>query len=85
MVQNRTAPLLFLYSWNVSLVDASICLVNLQFKMIPAAIISFVLHVAYVLAAPLAGPTVSLGNATFVGTTFGTTQKYLGIPFAQPP
>jgi acetylcholinesterase len=53
--------------------------------MIPAAIISFVLHAAYVLAAPLAGPSVSLGNATFVGTTFGTTEKFLGIPFAQPP
>ena len=67
------------------LVDASSCLVNLQFKMIPVAIISFILHAAYVLAAPLAGPSVSLGNATFVGTTFGTTEKYLGIPFAQPP
>jgi hypothetical protein len=85
MVQNRTTASLFLYSWDVSLVDASICLMNLQFKMIPAAIVSFVLHAAYVFAAPLAGPSVSLGNATFVGTTFGTTEKYLGIPFAQPP
>jgi len=67
------------------LVGASSCLVNLQFRMIPAAIINFVLHAAYVLAAPLAGPSVSLGNATFVGTTSGTTEKYLGIPFAQPP
>jgi len=59
--------------------------VNLQFKMIPKAIVSVVLHAVYVLAAPLAGPTVSLGSATFVGTTSGTTEKYLGIPFAQPP
>jgi len=85
MVQNRTAASLSLYSWNVSLVDASICLVNLQFKMIPTAIASFILHAAYVLAAPLAGLSVSLGNATFIGTAFGTTEKYLGIPFAQPP
>ena len=53
--------------------------------MILTAIVSFILHAACVLAAPLAGPTVSLGSATFVGTTSGTTEKYLGIPFAQPP
>jgi hypothetical protein len=67
------------------LVDASICLVNLQFKMIPKAIVGFVLHAAYVLATPLAGPMVSLGGTTFIGTTSGTTEKYLGIPFALRP
>ncbi|KIM43069.1 hypothetical protein M413DRAFT_26269 [Hebeloma cylindrosporum] len=53
--------------------------------MLSTAIFSFALHAAYVLAAPLAGPTVSLDGATFVGKTSGTTEKYLGIPFAQPP
>ncbi|KAI0671152.1 carotenoid ester lipase precursor [Trametes maxima] len=40
------------------------------------------------LAAPLdprAGPTVQLDQGTFVGTTDGTTNKFLGIPFAKAP
>ncbi|KAI0642945.1 carotenoid ester lipase precursor [Trametes meyenii] len=40
------------------------------------------------LAAPLdqrAGPTVQLDQGTFVGTIDGTTNKFLGIPFAKAP
>ncbi|KAF4617643.1 hypothetical protein D9613_005858 [Agrocybe pediades] len=42
---------------------------------------------SYAYAAPsaLSGPTVKLGDATFVGANLGTTQRFLGIPFAQPP
>ena len=32
-----------------------------------------------------AQPTVVLDNATVVGQPNGTTVKYLGLPFAQPP
>lgn len=32
-----------------------------------------------------AAPTVKLDSATFTGVTSGTTSKFLGIPFAQPP
>ncbi|KAI0322091.1 carotenoid ester lipase precursor [Amylostereum chailletii] len=44
------------------------------------------------LAAPIAAvptrrasPTIALDNGTFVGTTSGKVNKFLGIPFAQPP
>jgi len=45
------------------------------------------LAATYVYAAPstLSGPTVKLGDATFVGANLGTAQRFLGIPFAQPP
>ncbi|KAF9568773.1 carotenoid ester lipase precursor [Agrocybe pediades] len=45
------------------------------------------LAASYAYAAPsaLSGPTVKLGDATFVGANLGTTQRFLGIPFAQPP
>ena len=34
---------------------------------------------------PRGAPTVQLDQGTFIGTTDGTTNKFLGIPFAQPP
>ncbi|KAI0655443.1 carotenoid ester lipase precursor [Cubamyces menziesii] len=34
---------------------------------------------------PWGAPTVQLDQGTFIGTTDGTTNKFLGIPFAQPP
>ncbi|KAH9891908.1 carotenoid ester lipase precursor [Cubamyces lactineus] len=40
------------------------------------------------LAIPLktqSAPTVQLDQGTFIGTTDGTTNKFLGIPFAKPP
>ena len=41
-------------------------------------------------AAPLdvnkrASPTLTLDNGTFVGKVDGSTNKFLGIPFAKPP
>ncbi|CDO68162.1 hypothetical protein BN946_scf184938.g14 [Trametes cinnabarina] len=33
----------------------------------------------------LSGPSVTLDHATVMGSTDGTTDHYLGIPFAQPP
>ncbi|PPQ78726.1 hypothetical protein CVT25_010729 [Psilocybe cyanescens] len=55
--------------------------------MLRQFLLSIVLHSIYVSAVPTAraGPSVTLGSATFVGETSGTTQKFLGIPFAQPP
>jgi len=45
------------------------------------------LQVLSALAAPkLANdPSVNLGNGVFTGKTSGSVQKFLGIPFAQPP
>ena len=34
---------------------------------------------------PRGAPAVQLDQGTFIGTTDGTTNKFLGIPFAQPP
>ncbi|KAI0823990.1 carotenoid ester lipase precursor [Trametes gibbosa] len=34
---------------------------------------------------PRAAPTVQLDQGTFVGTSDGTTNKFLGIPFGKPP
>ncbi|KAF8964270.1 Alpha/Beta hydrolase protein [Flammula alnicola] len=53
--------------------------------MISQVILGLALHTIYAFAAPLSGPTVTLDGASFVGVTSGTTEKYLGIPFAQPP
>ncbi|KAF8955264.1 carotenoid ester lipase [Flammula alnicola] len=53
--------------------------------MISQVILGLALHTFYAFAAPLSGPTVTLEGASFVGVTSGTTEKYLGIPFAQPP
>jgi acetylcholinesterase len=32
-----------------------------------------------------ATPTVTLDNATVTGVASGTTNRFLGIPYAQPP
>ncbi|KDR82548.1 hypothetical protein GALMADRAFT_134147 [Galerina marginata CBS 339.88] len=42
-------------------------------------------QLACVFAAPSAAPTVQLDGGTFTGTTSGSVQKFLGIPFAKPP
>ncbi|KAH9480374.1 Lipase 1 [Psilocybe cubensis] len=36
-------------------------------------------------AAPAGAPTVKLDSGTFIGVNDGSVQKFLGIPFAQPP
>jgi carboxylesterase type B len=49
-------------------------------------IVGFIVYaIAYAAAAPSAAPTVVLDSGTFTGTIDGSTQKFLGIPFAQPP
>ncbi|KAF5392596.1 hypothetical protein D9757_002272 [Collybiopsis confluens] len=53
--------------------------------MLTLMLLGFALQTFVVLATPLAGPTVTLDSATVTGTTFGNVQKFLGIPFAQPP
>ncbi|KAF5385567.1 hypothetical protein D9757_006799 [Collybiopsis confluens] len=53
--------------------------------MLTLRLLGFALQTFVVLATPLAGPTVTLDSATVTGTTFGNVQKFLGIPFAQPP
>lgn len=48
------------------------------------ALTALALHAYLASAAP--SPTkVSLDKGTFVGTTDGSVNKYLGIPYAQPP
>ncbi len=32
-----------------------------------------------------AGPSVTVDNATVLGTTNGSVTSYIGIPYAQPP
>ncbi|KAF5380644.1 hypothetical protein D9757_007005 [Collybiopsis confluens] len=53
--------------------------------MLTLALWGFALQAYAALAAPLAGPIVTLDTATVTGTTSGSVQKFLGIPFAQPP
>ena len=36
-------------------------------------------------ASKRASPAIVLDDGTFTGTTTGTVDKFLGIPFAQPP
>ncbi|KAF4617351.1 hypothetical protein D9613_005823 [Agrocybe pediades] len=48
-------------------------------------LLSLALYTAYAAAVPAVGPTVKLDSGTFVGTSSGLTQKFLGIPFAKPP
>lgn len=46
------------------------------------------LHTGLAASAALSGrttPTVTLDNGTFVGTTEGVVDKFLGIPFGKPP
>ena len=45
-------------------------------------------YCGFVAAGPLdrrAAPTVTLDTATVTGTTSGSVNKWLGIPFALPP
>lgn len=49
------------------------------------AFLAIALHAIYAVAFPLSGPTVALDGASAVGVNSGTVQKFLGIPFAQPP
>ncbi|CAA7261545.1 unnamed protein product [Cyclocybe aegerita] len=53
--------------------------------MISPVLFTIALHAFSALAAPLAGPSVTIDGATFQGTVSGTTEKFLGVPFAQPP
>ncbi|THU87322.1 carotenoid ester lipase precursor [Dendrothele bispora CBS 962.96] len=49
-------------------------------------LLAFVLsHASLITAAPLAGPSVTLDSATVTGTTLLGVDKFLGIPFAEPP
>ncbi|KAI0699094.1 carotenoid ester lipase precursor [Cytidiella melzeri] len=41
--------------------------------------------VALAAPSPRSAPTVTLDEGTFVGATSGSTNKFLGIPFAKPP
>lgn len=48
-------------------------------------VVGLVAHaIAHVAAAP-AVPVITLDSGTFIGTTDLVTDKFLGIPFAQPP
>ncbi|KAF5315218.1 hypothetical protein D9619_007256 [Psilocybe cf. subviscida] len=49
------------------------------------AFLAIALHAIYAVAFPLSGPTVALDGASAVGVNSGAVQKFLGIPFAQPP
>ncbi|KAJ3759223.1 carotenoid ester lipase precursor [Lentinula raphanica] len=53
--------------------------------MLSLRIFTLVLEACLALASLLATPTVVLDSATVTGVTSGNTQKFLGIPFAQPP
>ena len=51
---------------------------------------TLVLFASHILAATSThvrrtSPTVQLDNATFTGTGDGTINKFLGIPYVQPP
>ena len=51
------------------------------FYLVPAVIGA----VAAVPTAKRASPSIQLDGGTFVGTSDGTVDKFLGIPFAKPP
>ncbi|KIK69867.1 hypothetical protein GYMLUDRAFT_151725 [Collybiopsis luxurians FD-317 M1] len=53
--------------------------------MLKVGFLGLALQACATLAAPLAGTTVTLDSATVTGTTSGDVQKFLGIPFGQPP
>jgi hypothetical protein len=54
------------------------------FAMKLQAFVALVLHV-YLTCAASSSTQVTLDKGTFVGTTDGSVNKYLGIPYAQPP
>ena len=50
------------------------------------ALSSVAVHALPTVVERASGPTVTLGGgATFTGVSSGNVQKFLGIPFAQPP
>ncbi|KAF8158420.1 carotenoid ester lipase precursor [Crassisporium funariophilum] len=53
--------------------------------MFSQILVGLVLSAVYASAAPTAVPTIKLDGGTFTGKASGTTQKFLGIPFAKPP
>ncbi|KAJ3512776.1 hypothetical protein NLJ89_g3326 [Agrocybe chaxingu] len=53
--------------------------------MISTFLFTIAFHVLSTLAVPLAAPSITIDGATFKGTASGTTEKFLGVPFAQPP
>lgn len=53
--------------------------------MITNAFLVIALRAIHAVAAPLSGPTVALDGASAMGVDTGCVQKFLGIPFAQPP
>jgi len=68
-----------IYSAGVPLVLA--CgLIKMHSKLLAVALYS-----GFAVAAPLAGPTVKLDSATVTGTTLLGVDRFLGIPFAEPP
>jgi len=50
-----------------------------------AAFLQVEVRAAAVATKRAAGPTVSLNYATFEGASAGGIDKFLGIPYAQPP
>ncbi|KAK7459575.1 hypothetical protein VKT23_009557 [Stygiomarasmius scandens] len=48
-------------------------------------LLAVALYTSFAVAAPLAGPTVKLDSATVTGTTLLGVDRFLGIPFAEPP
>ena len=50
-----------------------------------ASLVFICIATATVLAAHPAGPIVTLDKGTFIGATASGVNKFLGIPFAQPP
>lgn len=53
--------------------------------MIANPILVIAVQAILVVGFPLSGPTVALDGASAVGINSGVVQKFLGIPFAQPP
>ncbi|KAK7437475.1 hypothetical protein VKT23_018546 [Stygiomarasmius scandens] len=53
--------------------------------MMYIGLLAVVLHSTLTAAAPLAGPTVTLDSATVTGATLLGVDRFLGIPFAEPP
>jgi carboxylesterase type B len=59
--------------------------------LLRALLVAFWVATATVMASPSQAslnatyPIVTLDRGTFLGTTVNSTNKFLGIPFAQPP
>ncbi|KAK7458144.1 hypothetical protein VKT23_010052 [Stygiomarasmius scandens] len=48
-------------------------------------LLTIIVHAGFAIAAPLAGPSVKLDSATVTGTSLQGIDRFLGIPFAEPP